>query len=400
MESMKVLSTIKAITNGTIMTVTNGIIEQGTIIIKDGKIVEVSQRKIDNLEDMGAGAIEVIDAKGKIITPGLVEVHGHIGICEEGLNWEGDDVNEMTDSSTPYVRAIDAINPFEPAFIDARKGGVTTVHTMPGSANVIGGETIAIKTAGTIVEDMVLLANAGIKVAFGENPKRIYGDKKQLPSTRMGTAAVLRRELTKAQMYMRKCELAGNDLDKLPEKDLGMEALVKVLKREVPLRAHAHRADDIVTAIRIADEFNVDITIEHCTEGHKILDFLVNKQLQVSLGPSLSGRSKIELQELGFASVSVLANAGLQVSILTDHPVVPVQYLPICAALAMKEGLSEIDALKAITINPAKHIGVADRIGSIEVGKDADIVIWSDHPFDYRSNVIYTLIDGEIVFAK
>lgn len=387
---------MKAIINGTIMTVSHGTIENGTIIIADGKIFQVGDHQSITIPE----GVEVIDAQGKIVTPGLVEVHGHIGICEEGIGWEGDDANEMTDPSTPYVRALDAINPFETGFADARKGGVTTVHTMPGSANVIGGETIAIKTAGTIVEDMVIKAVAGIKVAFGENPKRVYGEKKQLPSTRMGTAAVLRRELTKAQVYLSKWEQGQKDPDKLPEKDLAMEALAKVLRKEVPLRAHAHRADDIVTAIRIAEEFDVRISIEHCTEGHKIVDFLKMKNVPIAVGPTLSNRSKIELQDLGFHTVRILSEAGLQVSILTDHPVIPVQYIPICAALASREGLPEEEALKAITLNPAKHIGVADRIGSIEVGKDADIVIWSGHPFDYRTVVEYTLIDGNVVYSK
>ncbi len=386
---------MKAIVNGTVLTVSGETIENGVVIIENGKIAAVGNAGIDIPE-----GTEIFDATGKYVTPGLIEVHGHIGICEEGIGWEGDDVNEMTEASTPYVRALDAINPFEQGFADARKGGITTVHTMPGSANVIGGETIAIKTVGTIIEDMVVLASAGLKVAFGENPKRVYGEKKQLPSTRMGTAAVLRRELLKGQMYLKKCRLAKDDPEKMPEKDLGMETIVKVLEKQIPLRAHAHRADDIVTAIRIADEFDVDITIEHCTEGHKIVDFLRDKNISVSVGPALSGRSKIELQEMGFVTAAILADAGLNVSILTDHPVVPIQYLPICAALAHKEGLSETDALKAITINPAKHIGISHRVGSIEEGKDADVVIWSAHPFDYKANVEYTFIDGNIVYKR
>ncbi|OEF95961.1 amidohydrolase [Desulfuribacillus alkaliarsenatis] len=386
---------MKAIINGTIITVANETIEQGTILIDGDKIVQISKGALELSAD-----VEVFDATGKVVTPGLIEVHGHIGICEEGMGWEGDDTNEMTDPSTPYVRALDAINPFDRAFVDARKGGVTTVHTMPGSANVIGGETIVIKTAGTIVEDMVLKAVAGIKVAFGENPKRIYGDRKQLPSTRMGTAAVLRRELTKAQGYLEKCQIGKQDPEKMPDKDLGMEVLVKVLKKEIPLRAHAHRADDIVTAIRIADEFNVDITIEHCTEGHKIVEFLKQKQVNIAVGPTLSSRSKIELQDLGFETVKILMEAGIEVSILTDHPVIPVQYIPICAALAAKEGITEEEALKAITIYPAKHLGIADRVGSIEVGKDADIVIWSGYPLDYRSKVERTIINGHVVYGN
>lgn len=358
------------------------------------ELVDKYQTTIAELKASGG----LIDAQGKYVTPGLVEVHGHIGICEENLSWEGDDTNEMTSASTPYVRALDAINPFDPAFAEARKGGVTTVHTMPGSANVIGGETIAIKTAGIIVEDMVLKEVTGIKVAFGENPKRVYGDKKQLPSTRMGTAAVLRRDLAKAQDYKQKLEDSKKDPEKKPERDLGLEALVKVLNKEIPLRAHAHRADDIVTAIRIAEEFDVNITIEHCTEGHKIIDFLKNKDYPVALGPSMSGRSKVELVELGFAAVAQMAAAGLQVSILTDHPVVPVQHLPIAAALAVKEGMPEIEALKAITINPARHMGLEHRIGSIQVGKDADLVIWSGHPLDYRTKVELTMINGEKVY--
>ncbi|OEH84940.1 amidohydrolase [Desulfuribacillus stibiiarsenatis] len=384
-----------AIINAQIMTITQGTIEQGTILIKDGKIHAIET----GAPELPEGT-EILDAKGKVVTPGLIEVHGHLGICEEGIGWEGEDVNEMTDPSTPYVRAVDAINPFDMGFEDARKGGVTSAHSMPGSANVIGGETVVIKTAGTIIEEMILNPLAGVKVAFGENPKRVYGEKKQLPSTRMGTAAVLRRELTKAQAYMDKIILGEQDPDKKPDRDLGLDALVKVLKREVPLRAHAHRADDIVTAIRIAEEFNVEITIEHCTEGHKIVDFLKKKNVKVAVGPTLSSRSKVELQDLGFSTVDILNKEGLQVSILTDHPVIPIQYLPICAALATREGLSEEDALRAITINPAKHLGVDHQVGSLEIGKDADIVIWSGHPFDFRTNVEFTIIDGKIVYKK
>lgn len=385
---------MRAITNVKINTVTNGVIENGTILIEEGKI-----KAIGSSINIPPNT-EILDGNKNFITPGLIDAHTHLGVYEETVGWAGADGNEATNPSTPHVRVIDAINPFEQGFIDAYKCGVTTVQILPGSANVIGGETSVLKTYGKTVEEMLIKEVAGVKIAFGENPKRVYGDSGKMPSTRMGTAAVLRGNLVEAQNYLNKLEKGAKDPDKLPDRDLKMETLVKVLKKEIPLRAHAHRADDIVTAIRIAEEFNVDLSIEHCTEGHKITEFLAGKEYKAAVGPTFSNRSKIELGERGFHTLVALDQANIPVSIITDHPVIPIEGIVTSAGLAINEGLSEESAWKAITINPAKHIGVEDRVGSLEVGKDADIVMWSGNPFDYKTKVEMTMINGEIVFNK
>lgn len=383
-----------AIINGKINTITNGVIDNGAILIEEGKIKAIGT-EIEIPNDA-----YIIDANKKWITPGLIDAHTHVGIWEETLGWAGNDVNEMTDPATPHIRALDGINPNELGFIDAYSGGVTTVQIMPGSGNVIGGEMSILKTYGRVVEEMVVKDISGIKVAFGENPKRVYGDKKQMPSTRMGTAAILRENFTKAKNYLRKLELGKEDSSKLPEKDLKMESLIKVLKKEIPIRAHAHRADDIMSAIRIAEEFDINLTIEHGTEGHKIADILSNKGYPVAVGPTMSSRSKVELEDKGWHTLVELEKANVPISIITDHPVVPINYINVSAALAVREGLSEEAAWRAITINPAKHLGIEDRVGSLEVGKDADVVIWSNDPFDYRTKVEATIINGKIVYNK
>jgi len=381
-----------AIINGKINTITQGIIEKGTILVEAGKIKEVGQ-SID-IPD----GIEIIDAEGKWITPGLIDAHTHLGVYEEVIGWAGADGNEMTSPSTPHVRALDAINPLEEGFKDAYKGGVTTVQVMPGSANVIGGEMSILKTYGRVVEEMIVKELSGVKIAFGENPKRVYGDKKQMPSTRMGTAAVLRENLIQAQNYLKKLEQGEKDISKLPDKDLKMETLVKVLKKEIPVRAHAHRADDIMTAIRIAEEFNINLTLEHCTEGHKIADIIAKKGYKAAVGPTLTSRSKIELEDRGWNTLVELDKAGVPVSIITDHPVIPIDYITVTAAIAVREGLNEKTAWEAITINPAKHMGIEHRVGSLERGKDADIVIWSGDPFDYKTKVETIIINGKVVY--
>ncbi|OEF99483.1 amidohydrolase [Vulcanibacillus modesticaldus] len=381
-----------AITNAKLLTVTKGTIENGVILIEEGKIKAIGE----DIEIPGDATI--IDGQNKWVTPGLIDAHTHLGVFEETIGWAGADGNEMTNPSTPHVRALDAINPLEQGFVDAYMGGITTVQIMPGSANVIGGEMSIVKTYGRVVEEMLVKELSGIKVAFGENPKRVYGEKKQMPSTRMGTAAVLRENLTKAKNYMKKME-EGND-KKSPEVDLQMESLIKVIKREIPLRAHAHRADDIMTAIRIAEEFEIDLTLEHCTEGHIIADIIAEKGYRAAVGPTLSNRSKIELGDRGWHTLVELDKAGVPVSIITDHPVVPIEYISVSAAIAVREGLDEETALKAITINPARHMGVEDKVGSLEVGKDADVVIWSGNPFDFRTKVEVTIINGKVVYQR
>lgn len=380
-----------AIKNGKLLTITNGTIDGGTILIEDGKIVKVGK----DIE-IPAGA-QVIDATGNYVMPGVIDAHAHVGIWEESLGWEGNDVNEMTDPVTPHVRAIDAINPEDQGLKDAVAGGITAIWCAPGSANVIGGEGVTMRTYGATMDDMILKNFSGLKAAFGENPKRVYSGMKKMPSTRMGTAAVLRETLVKAQNYLKKIEKANGDPDKMPERDLRLEGVVRVLKREIPLRTHAHRADDIITALRIAREFDIEMTIEHCTEGHKIVDKLAEWNIQCVVGPSFGSRSKVELANKSFKTAGILAKAGVRVSIMTDHPVIPIQYLPMMAGLAVKEGMDEEDALRALTINPATISGVADRLGSLEVGKEADIAIFDGHPLEMRTHCLYTIMRGAVV---
>ena len=380
-----------AIKNGKLLTITNGTIDGGTILIEDGKIVKVGK----DIE-IPAGA-QVIDATGNYVMPGVIDAHAHVGIWEESLGWEGNDVNEMTDPVTPHVRAIDAINPEDQGLKDAVTGGITAIWCAPGSANVIGGEGVTMRTYGATMDEMILKNFSGLKAAFGENPKRVYSGMKKMPSTRMGTAAVLRETLVKAQNYLKKIEKANGDPDKMPERDLRLEGVVRVLKREIPLRTHAHRADDIITALRIAREFDIEMTIEHCTEGHKIVDKLAEWNIQCVVGPSFGSRSKVELANKSFKTAGILAKAGVRVSIMTDHPVIPIQYLPMMAGLAVKEGMDEEDALRALTINPATISGVADRLGSLEVGKEADIAIFDGHPLEMRTHCLYTIMRGEVV---
>ena len=383
------------IKNGNIFTMAGDIIEGGSILIKDGKIQEVGKDLVAPLD------AEIIDGDGKMVLPGFIDAHCHIGMWEEGMGFEGSDGNEWVDPITPHLRAIDAINPMDVAFEEAYMGGVTTAVTGPGSANVIGGMSVAIKTYGKRVDDMILKEPVAMKIAFGENPKRVYESQKRPPITRMATAAILRETLFKAKSYMEKKELAKDDPSKMPEFDIKMEALTKVLKKEIPLKAHAHRADDIFTALRIAKEFDLDITLDHCTEGHLIADYLAEEGKGAIVGPTLSNRSKIELKNLTFDTPKILHEAGVKVAITTDSPVIPLHYLPICAGLAAKSGLDEMEALKAITINAAEIVGIDDKVGSIEVGKDADIVIYDGNPIkDIDCKTYATIINGEVVYKN
>lgn len=365
----------------------------GYILIEGTKIAALGENWERDIPDDAV----VIDAKGCLVLPGMIDAHCHVGIGEEIYRWEGEDFNEMTDPVTPDMRAIDGINPEDEGFRDARLGGVTAVFTVPGSANVVGGTGVVMKTAGKIVDQMIVRDPAGLKVAFGENPKMVYGEQKKMPMTRMGTAALLRQTLVDAQTYKDKLEQGKADPDKLPERDLGLEVMVKVINREIPLRAHAHRADDIMTAIRIAREFDVDLVIEHCTEGHKIADELAELGYPAVVGPLLTNRAKVELKDKSFKTPGILAKAGVKVAIMTDHSVTPIEQLPLCAALAWKAGMDKEEALRAVTIRPAEILGVADRIGSLEVGKDADIVVWSEHPFTITAQPLYVLINGKLV---
>ncbi|NLZ91938.1 MAG: amidohydrolase [Clostridiales bacterium] len=384
------------IKGGKVFTMEGEVLDGGFVLIEKGRISKVGQGEPPGRYlDMA----QLIDAEGMFIMPGFVDAHCHIGLFEDGIGFEGEDGNEATDPVTPHLRAIDAINPMDRAFEEAVRGGVTTAVTGPGSANVLGGEFVAIKTVGGSVEDMVIKNPVAIKCAFGENPKRVYYEKKTAPMTRMATAALLREALMKAKRYMERKERAKEE-DKQPELDVKMESLVRVLRKELPLKAHAHRADDIMTALRIAREFDIDMTIEHCTEGHRITETLVREGRGLVVGPGLSSRSKYELRDLTFKTPSILSAAGLDIAIMTDHPVIPIQYLPVCAALAVKEGMDEYKALEAITINPARITGIADRVGSLLPGKDADIAIFDGHPFNYTTKARYVIVNGNLVYSN
>jgi len=382
------------IKNAKVLTMAGEDHENGDILI-EGKVIKAVGSQLEVSEDA-----EVIDGTGKWVMPGIIDAHCHIGMWEDGMGFEGADGNEATDPVTPHLRAIDGINPEDGSFREAREHGITSVVTGPGSANVIGGQFVAMKTYGRRVDDMIIKEPLAVKVAFGENPKRVYDSQRKAPSTRMATAAILREMLVKAQEYKKKLEKGQKDPEKLPERDLRLEPLVKVLNREIPLKAHAHRADDILTALRIAKEFHIDITLDHCTEGYRIIDYLIDEDAKVILGPLLSERSKIELRNLSFKAPGIFAKAGMKFALMTDHPVIPIQYLPVCAAIAVKEGLDEMEALKAITIYPAQITGIDDRVGSLEPGKDADVVIFDGHPLEFRTKTEMVLINGQVVFRR
>lgn len=374
------------IKNGTLHTAVSREPITADILIENGKIVKIGT-------ELCADGAEVIDASGLNVYPGFVEAHCHIGLDGYGIGYEGHDYNEMNDPVTPQLHAVDGINPFDPCLEMAAKAGVTCFATGPGSSNVLGGTFVAIKPVGTCVDDMIVKDPIAMKCAFGENPKRCY--QKQGISSRMTTAANLRNALKKAQLYKAKVEAAGDDVSKLPAFEEKSDALIPVLNREIPLKAHAHQANDLLTALRIAKEFDVDITLEHVTEGHMIVKELAKANVPLAVGPTFGHASKFELQNKTWETPGILAKAGCHVSIITDAPVTPLHYLPLCAGLAMKAGMDEYDALRAITINPAEHIGVADRVGSLEEGKDADIVIMDGTPFTVEGVVKHVLINGE-----
>ena len=357
------------------------------ILLADGKIAAIGT-------DLTAPAdAAVFDADGLEVYPGFVDAHTHIGLDGYGIGYEGCDYNEMNDIWTPQLRAIDGINPRDPSLAIARKAGVTCVCTGPGSANVLGGTFLAMKTVGDRIDNMIVKDPVAMKCAFGENPKRCYRDK--CDSTRMSTAAFLRGALMQARDYGARKQAANGDITKMPAYNQKLEALLPVLAREIPLKAHAHQANDIFTALRIAREFNLRLTLEHVTEGHLIADELAGeKDVPMAVGPSLTFASKFELQNKSWSTPAVLTAAGCHVSIITDSSVIPQQYLPLCAGMVIKAGMDPFDALKAITLNPAEHIGVADRVGSLEVGKDADLVITAGSPFEVLTEVKAVFIDG------
>lgn len=381
------------IKSGKIITMTGVTHENGCVLIENGKIKAVGTKIEESKE------YEVIDASGAWVLPGFIDAHCHIGIFEQDMGFEGSDGNESTDPVTPELRAIDAINPMDSAFKEAAQAGITTVMTGPGSANVIGGQFVAMKTMGVSIDDMIILEPAAMKVAFGENPKRIYSSKKQMPSTRMGTAAKLRETLIKAQNYRMKKERASKK-DESFDIDFKMEALIPVLEKKIPIKAHAHRADDILTAIRIAREFDLKMTLDHCTEGHLIVDYIKDCGYPALVGPTLTARKKVETKNKTFKTLGILSKEGIKTAIITDHPVVPINYLPLCAAMAVKEGMDRDEAFKAITINAAEICNIEKRVGSIEVGKDADIAIFDGNPMEIFTNTLYTIINGKVVYNR
>lgn len=374
-----------ALKNATVFDGIGNVLENQTVLVEEGKFTNIGE----NLTI--PESFEVIDVEGKIVTPGLIDVHSHLGVAEEGIGADGVDTNETSSATTPEVRAIDAIDPTEVGFQDCRNEGITTVQVMPGSANVIGGEMVVMKTVGNIVDEMVLRSPSGMKAALGENPKKAHGSRGKMPKTRMGVAALLRGKLIEAQNYL---------ADEKRVRDLGMENLAKVLNKEIPLRIHAHRANDIVTALRIKREFDIDLSLEHGTEGHEIAEFIAKHEVPVSVGPTMSSRSKVETKRKGWHTIKRLTEAGISCSLTVDHPVIGVRFLRTSLVHAIREGLAEQDALKTITLNAAKHLGVEDRVGSIEAGKDADFVIWDGNPFNLRDEVDSVYVEGKLIRDK
>lgn len=380
------------ITGGKILTMEGQIFENGTIWIEDGKIKEVKEGVIGDIPC--GNKQKVLNVQGAWVMPGLIEAHCHMGITEEKKGMEGDDCNENVAPITPYLRAIDAINTMDAAFDDAVRAGITSAMIGPGSSNVVGGQFAFIKTKGRCIDDLIVKAPAAMKVAFGENPKVNFSGQGKSPVTRMATAAMLREELFKACLYKEKKEKCGKDF----EPDFRMEPWLPVLNGEIPLKAHVHRVDDIFTAIRIAKEFGLSMTLDHCSEGHLVADKIKEAGYPAIVGPDLSSRSKIEVQNMAFKTVGILNRAGVCTAVTTDHPVSVIQSLPLCAGLAVKAGLAMEEGLKAITINPAIICGVADRVGSLAAGKDADIAIFDGNPMEIATTTLYTIIDGKIVY--
>ncbi|MDQ3357325.1 MAG: amidohydrolase [Actinomycetota bacterium] len=381
---------ILAITNAHVVPV-EGDSFTGTVLVQDGTITDLG---VDVAVPAGA---EVVDADGQWVLPGLVDAHVHLGVWEEGEGWAGQDTNEMTDPVMAAARALDGINPRERGFDDALAGGITAVNVNPGSGNPIGGLTVAVKTYGRVVDEMVLRSPSGLKAALGENPKRVYGDQKKTPSTRLGVALILRKAFTEARNYIAKGEHAKED--EPVEGHLVNQALVQVLNREIPWRQHCHRVDDIATAIRIAEEFGYQLVLDHGTESYLIADLVAEKGIPVLYGPMIVSRSKVEVRERMAAAPGILDRAGVDVSIITDHPVVPIEHLITQVAIAVKEGMDRDAALRAVTINPARVMGVADRVGSLAPGKDGDLVLWSGDPLDLQSRALRVWIGGREVYS-
>lgn len=380
--------------NGCVYTMAGQNYANGYVVIDGTKIADVG----DMVQLMQAESTfeQVFDCTGMIVMPGMVDGHNHIGMWEDGLGFEGDDGNEDTDPVMPHLRALDAVNPLDRAFAEGVRAGVTTSVTGPGSANVLGGQFVALKMTGKCVDDMIVRAPAAMKAAFGENPKTTYHDKNQAPTTRMATAALLREALMKAKEYQRVWDEYRNNPEETdkPEYDIKSDSLLPVLNRSIPLKVHAHRSDDMFTALRIAKEFDIKITLEHATEAHLMTEYL-DDSVPVLVGPLLTDRSKPELRNLTSGIAGILEKSGLKPAIITDHPEVPVQYLPVSAAIAVREGMPYMAALEAVTIRPARYAGIADRVGSLEKGKDADIAVFDGDPLSYTAKAVMVWVNGE-----
>lgn len=365
----------------------------GDILIEDGKIAEIS-------EQIKKKSVDTIDITGKFVFPGFIDPHSHIGLFEEGVGNYYQDGNEATDPVTPHVRAIDAYYPDDVAITRALAGGVTTVMIVPGSANPIGGQSAIIKLNSQITDDSIIREPAGLKMALGENPKRVYGTLNKSPSTRLGNAAIIRDYFIQVKNYIKKKELSKEEGKDFTEFNIKYEIGEKVLKKEVTARIHAHRKDDILTAIRLSEEFGFDLVIEHATEAYKIPDYIKAKDIPVILGPLLGFRTKLETRNMSYHSISIINEKGILAALTCDHSVIPLEHASIQAATALRYGAKEEDLIRMLTINPAKILEIEERVGSLDVGKDADLVIWSGHPFDFRSYVVKTIINGEIVYER
>lgn len=382
------------IKDGLLLTMTSPFYKKGSILIKDGKIKAIAETiPIDK-------DVEFIDATDCWVMPGIIEAHCHLGISEEKQGTIGDDCNELTDPITPYLKALDAINPMDAAFDDAVRAGITSAMVGPGSSNIVGGQFVFMKTKGSrVVDELVIKDPAAMKISFGENPKITYADKQKMPSTRMATAALLREALFNAKQYETEKHMTKEEGTYFKE-NFRLEPWLAVLNKAIPLKAHVHRADDILTAIRIAKAYDTRLTLDHCTEGHLITEQIARSGFPAIVGPSLTSRNKLEIQNMDFKTAGILHHAGIQIAITTDHPVVPIYHLPKCAGIAAREGLGIEEGLRAITINAAKICGVDQRVGSLEIGKDADIAIFTGNPMETFTKTLYTLIDGKIVYTS
>lgn len=392
------------IKHGILLTMTDRDHKSGDILIDHGKIIDIRDQinesdiyQNNNIEK----TLRIIDATNCLVLPGLIESHCHVGIANEKKGITGDDSNESTSPVTPYLRALDGINPMDSAFHDAMQAGITSIMVGPGSANVVGGQFLLVKTTGRNIDQMVILEPAAMKIAFGENPKTSYGNQNKMPATRMAIAAMIREELFNASEYKKKRDMRnGTDTTKDFSFNFKLEHWLPVLNKEIPIKAHVHRADDILTAIRIAKEFDLDLTLDHCTEGHLIASDIAASGFPAIVGPALTSKDKMEIQYMSFKTADILAKAGVDVAITTDHPVNLIQTLPICAGFAAKAGLGKEEALRAITINAARICRISNRVGSLEIGKDADIAIFDGNPMEVFTNCLYTIIDGKVVFDK